>query len=33
VAHLSAQFKKTTGLTPSYFKGIGNQKLRSLDQI
>ena len=33
VAHLSAQFKKTTGLTPSYFKGIGNHKLRSLDQI
>ena len=33
VAHLSAQFKKTTGLTPSHFKQIGNNKLKSLDQV
>lgn len=26
VHHLSAQFKKHTGLTPSYFKGIGQAK-------
>ena len=29
VAHLSAQFKKVTGLTPSHFKGLGNKR-RSL---
>lgn len=33
VAHLSAQFKKITGLTPSYFKAIGAAKRRSLDNI
>jgi AraC family transcriptional regulator len=33
VAHLSAQFKKVTGLTPSYFKEIGTSKRRSLDNI
>jgi AraC family transcriptional regulator len=33
VAHLSSQFKKTTGLTPSHFKEIGKSKLKSLDQI
>lgn len=33
VAHLSTQFKKITGLTPSHFKQIGNQKLKSLDQV
>lgn len=33
VAHLSAQFKKVTGLTPTYFKEIGNQKRKSLDTI
>jgi len=33
VAHLSTQFKKITGLTPSYFKKIGNNKLKSLDQV
>ena len=33
VAHLSSQFKKITGLTPSYFKSIGNHKLKSLDQV
>ncbi|MGZ3938983.1 MAG: helix-turn-helix domain-containing protein [Flavisolibacter sp.] len=33
VHHLSSQFKKVTGLTPSYFKQIGIEKRRSLDQI
>lgn len=33
VAHLSTQFKKITGLTPSYFKNFGNNKLKSLDQV
>ncbi len=33
VAHLSAQFKKITGLTPSYFKTIGTSMRRSLDTI
>jgi len=33
VAHLSAQFKKITGLTPTYFKEIGLEKRKSLDKI
>jgi AraC-like DNA-binding protein len=33
VAHLSNQFKKITGLTPSYFKQIGAQKRKALDKI
>ncbi len=33
VAHLSNQFKKITGLTPTYFKAIGVAKRRSLDQV
>jgi len=33
VAHLSAQFKKITGLTPSYFKEIGVSKRKALDKI
>lgn len=33
VHHLSSQFKKVTGLTPSYFKQVGIEKRRSLDQI
>lgn len=33
VAHLSTQFKKITGLTPSYFKEIGMSKRISLDKI
>ena len=33
VAHLSGQFKKVTGLTPSYFKEIGASMRRSLDTI
>ncbi len=33
VAHLSAQFKKVTGLTPSYFKQMKNKKRISLEKI
>ncbi len=33
VAHLSGQFKKVTGLTPSFFKGIGNSSRRPLDSV
>ncbi|WP_162128446.1 helix-turn-helix domain-containing protein [Flavobacterium phycosphaerae] len=33
VAHLSTQFKKITGLTPTYFKEIGSQKRKALDQV
>lgn len=33
VAHLSGQFKKVTGLTPSHFKEIGAAKRKTLDQI
>lgn len=33
VAHLSTQFKKTTGLTPSHFKKVGNSKRNPLDKI
>ena len=33
VAHLSAQFKKITGLTPTYFKEIGLAKRKALDKI
>ena len=33
VAHLSAQFKKVTGLTPSFFKEVGKNKRKALDQI
>jgi AraC-like DNA-binding protein len=33
VAHLSSQFKKVTGLTPSHFKNIGSKQRKSLDQI
>ncbi len=32
VAHLSAQFKKVTGLTPSAFKKMGGNR-KSLDQV
>lgn len=32
-AHLSAQFKKVTGLTPSYFKKIKENKRKPLDQV
>lgn len=33
VNHLSTQFKKITGLTPSHFKKIGAQKRTSLDRV
>lgn len=33
VAHLSSQFKKITGLTPSYFKKVGTYRRKSLDSI
>ena len=33
VHHLSAQFKKITGLTPSHFKKIAGDKRRPLDQV
>lgn len=33
VAHLSSQFKKITGLTPSHFKQVGSQKRKLLDNI
>jgi AraC family transcriptional regulator len=33
VAHLSNQFKKITGFTPSYFKTLGNGNRKPLDQI
>ncbi len=33
VAHLSNQFKKITGLTPSSFKHLKNNKLKNLDEV
>jgi len=33
VAHLSNQFKKITGLTPSHFKEVGSAKRKMLDQV
>lgn len=33
VAHLSSQFKKVTGLTPSHFKHIKTEKRKSLDEV
>jgi AraC family transcriptional regulator len=33
VAHLSNQFKKITGLTPSYFKGLKQKQRNSLDEV
>ena len=33
VAHLSGQFKKVTGLTPTYFKKIRNKKLTPLEDV
>jgi AraC-like DNA-binding protein len=32
-AHLSSQFKKVTGLTPSHFKKIKDNKRKPLDQL
>ena len=33
VAHLSNQFKKVTGLTPSYFKQLKHKRLIALDNV
>lgn len=33
VSYLSNQFKKITGLTPSYFKQIGEDKRKPLDKV
>lgn len=33
VAHLSNQFKKITGLTPSHFKQVGAQRRKLLDKV
>ena len=33
VAHLSNQFKKITGLTPSHFKQMKNQRRRPIEEI
>ena len=33
VAHLSAQFKKVTGLTPSHFKQLKNKRRTMLDEM
>lgn len=33
VAHLSAQFKKVTGLTPTYFKSLRTKKRKPLDEV
>jgi AraC-like DNA-binding protein len=33
VAHLSHQFKKITGLTPSFFKSLKNKKRNTIDNL
>lgn len=33
VAHLSNQFKKNTGLTPTYFKSLKEKKLKNLEDL
>ena len=33
VAHLSNQFKKVTGLTPSHFKQVKDEKRKTLDKV
>ncbi|HKR04085.1 MAG TPA: AraC family transcriptional regulator, partial [Bacteroidia bacterium] len=33
VAHLSTQFKKVTGLTPSFFKKIKHKRLNALENL
>ncbi|MEO6220696.1 MAG: AraC family transcriptional regulator, partial [Ginsengibacter sp.] len=33
VAHLSSQFKKVTGYTPTYFKKIPGNRRKSLDDV
>lgn len=32
-AHLSAQFKKVTGFTPTWFKNLAEQKRKSIDYV
>ena len=33
VAHLSGQFKKVTGLTPTFFKQIGQKRINNLENM
>jgi AraC family transcriptional regulator len=33
VSHLSGQFKKITGFTPSYFKKLGEKKRKSINDV
>jgi AraC-like DNA-binding protein len=33
VAHLSRQFKSVTGLTPSHYKKVREEKRKPLDQV
>jgi AraC-like DNA-binding protein len=33
VAHLSNQFKKITGLTPTFYKGIANKRRGNLEDV
>ena len=33
VSHLSNQFKKVTGLTPSYFRELKNERRKALDEV
>lgn len=33
VAHLSSQFKKITGLTPSFYKGLKEHKRKNIDDL
>ena len=33
VAHLSNQFKKVTGLTPSHYKGLKDKRRKSLEEV
>jgi AraC-like DNA-binding protein len=33
VSHLSNQFKKVTGLTPSYFRSLKHKRLKSLNNV
>ncbi len=33
VAHLSAQFKKITGLTPSFYKSLKEHKRKNIDEL
>lgn len=33
VSHLSTQFKKVTGLTPTFFKNLKNKKRNNLDEV